>query len=150
MELNRFTDYSLRVLIFAAARDGEKVTLSEITAAYRISQHHLVKIVHFLGKQGYLRNTRGRTGGIMLGRKPEDICIGEVIRCAESNLDMVECFNPKTNTCRLTPACRLMGALMEARTAFLDVLDSYTLADFVQQKLSILKLLQPQRYLLAS
>ncbi len=150
MELNRFTDYSLRVLIFSAARGGEKVTLSEITTAYRISQHHLVKIVHYLGKKGYLRNTRGRTGGIMLGRKPEDIGIGEVIRCTESNLDLVECFNTKTNTCRLTPACKLKGALLEARAAFMDVLDTYTLADFVQQKLSILNLLQPQRYLLAS
>lgn len=150
MELNRFTDYSLRVLIFAAARGGEKVTLREITTAYRISQHHLVKIVHYLGKKGYLRNTRGRTGGIMLGRKPEDIGIGEVIRCTESNLDLVECFNTKTNTCRLTPACRLKGVLLDARAAFMDVLDTYTLADFVQQKLSILNLLQPQRCLLAS
>jgi Rrf2 family nitric oxide-sensitive transcriptional repressor len=150
MELSHFTDYSLRVLILAAARSGEKITLVEISTTYRISHHHLVKVVHYLGKAGYLRNTRGRTGGIMLGRKPEDICIGDVIRSTESHLDLVECFNTKTNTCRLTPACRLKGALMEARTAFLDVLDSYTLADFVQQKLSILRLLQPQRFSLAS
>src|SRR3954453_5588056 len=98
MELSRFTDYSLRVLIYAAARDGEKVTLTELAQAYRISHHHLVKIVHYLGKLGYLYNRRGRSGGILLGRKAAEIRVGEVIRRTESHFNLVECFSVGSDT----------------------------------------------------
>lgn len=141
MELSRFSDYSLRVLIYAAAREGEKVTLSELAQAYRISHHHLVKIVHYLGKLGYLNNRRGRSGGILLGRKPGDIRVGDVIRKTESHFNLAECFNPATDTCRISPTCRLKGVLHEACQAFLDVLDHYTIEDLVQSRSSILRLL---------
>lgn len=153
MELSRFTDYSLRVLIYAAARGGEKITLSELAQSYRISHHHLVKIVHHLGKLGYLNNRRGRSGGILLGRKPSDIRVGDVIRNTETHFNLVECFNPGTDTCRISPTCRLKGVLHEATQAFLDVLDHYTLEDLVQSRAPILRLLSltaPSRSALAS
>lgn len=142
MELSRFTDYSLRVLIYAAVRKPDKITLSELSRAYCISRHHLVKIVHHLGKLGYLANRRGRNGGIYLGRNPEQVSVGDVVRRTESHLNLVECFSPKNNACRLSPSCRLTGALIEARDAFLGVLDSYTLADIASNKRSILNLLR--------
>jgi len=142
MELSRFTDYSLRVLIYAAVRKPEKITLAELTRAYSISRHHLVKIVHHLGKLGYLENKRGRNGGIYLGRNPEQVSVGDVVRRTETHMNLVECFSPKSNACRLFPSCRLMGALIEARDAFFSVLDSYTLADVASNKRSILNLLR--------
>jgi Rrf2 family transcriptional regulator, nitric oxide-sensitive transcriptional repressor len=141
MELSRFTDYSLRVLIYAAARDGEKVTLSELAQAYRISHHHLVKIVHYLGKLGYLHNRRGRSGGILLGRKASDIRVGDVIRKTETHFNLVECFSAGSDTCRISPTCRLKGVFQEACQAFLDVLDHYTIEDLVQNRAPILRLL---------
>lgn len=141
MELSRFTDYSLRVLIYAAAREGEKVTLGELAQAYRISHHHLVKIVHYLGKLGYLHNRRGRSGGILLGRKPGDIRVGDVVRRTETHFHLVECFSASTDTCRISPTCRLKGVLHEACEAFLDVLDHYTIEDLVQSRAPILRLL---------
>lgn len=141
MELSRFSDYSLRVLIYAAAREGEKVTLSELAQAYRISHHHLVKIVHYLGKLGFLSNRRGRSGGILLGKKASDIRVGDVIRKTESHFNLVECFDPTTDTCRISPTCRLKGVLHEACQAFLDVLDHYTIEDLVQSRAPILRLL---------
>ena len=141
MELSRFTDYSLRVLIYAAVRGGQRITLGELAAAYQISHHHLVKIVHQLGKLGYLNNRRGRAGGILLGRSPSDIRVGEVIRRTESHFELTECFNQATDTCRISPTCRLKGVLHEARQAFFDVLDHYTLEDLVQSRSPILRLL---------
>lgn len=141
MELSRFSDYSLRVLMYAAARDNQKVTLSELAQAYRISHHHLVKIVHYLGKVGYLNNRRGRSGGIQLGKKAEEIRVGDVIRHTETHFNLAECFNPATDMCRISPTCRLKGVFHEARDAFLDVLDHYTLEDLVQNRNPILRLL---------
>lgn len=142
MDLSRFTDYSLRVLIYAAARNPEKITLTELTRAFQISRHHLVKIVHHLGKLGYLDNRRGRNGGIYLGRNPEQVSVGDVVRRTETHMNLVECFSPRSNACRIFSSCRLMGVLIEARDAFFSVLDSYTLADIASNKRSILNLLR--------
>lgn len=141
MELSRFSDYALRVLMYAAARENEKITLSELTQAYRISHHHLVKIVHYLGKLGYLKNTRGRSGGIRLGLAPAEIRVGDVIRKTETHMNLTECFDGASNMCKLSPSCRLKGVFFEAREAFLDVLDRYTVEDLVQSRGPLLRLL---------
>ena len=141
MELSRFTDYALRVLIYTAARSPEKVTLRELADAYRISHHHLVKIVHKLGALGYLRNQRGRSGGIYIGRPPADIRVGDVVRHTETHFNLAECFNAATDQCRISPVCRLKGVFHEACDSFLSVLDSYTIADLAIQRSGLLKLL---------
>jgi Rrf2 family nitric oxide-sensitive transcriptional repressor len=46
---------------------------------------------------------------------------------------VVECFDRETNTCPLSPACGLKGALREASDSFFAVLDRYTLADLVAE-----------------
>ena len=131
MRLSLFTDYSLRVLMFAALKDGAEFSISEVAGAYGISRHHLVKVVNHLAKLGYLETKRGRNGGISLGRKPEEIRIGMVVRRTESSPVIVECFDPQTNTCPLNGMCRLKGVLGEASLAFYNALDRHTLADLV-------------------
>jgi len=146
MELSRFSDYSLRVLMYAASKGDEKVTLSELANVHRISQHHLVKIVHYLGKLGYLQNRRGRCGGIRLGKEASEITVGEVIRKTETHFHLTECFQAGTNTCRLAPACRLKGVFQQACEAFLAVLDDYTLEDLVVNQKRALLALTPQTH----
>ncbi|MDB6138286.1 MAG: nsrR [Verrucomicrobiaceae bacterium] len=131
MRLSLFTDYSLRVLMFAALKDGVSFSLSEVAAAYGISRHHLVKVVNQLAKLGYLETKRGRQGGIGLGMKPEDIRIGMVVRRTQHSTFVVECFDPKTSACPINGVCRLRGVLGEAAMAFHNTLDRYTLADLV-------------------
>ncbi len=131
MRLSLFTDYSLRVLMFAALKEEQAFSLSEVATAYGISRHHLVKVVNQLSKLGYLETKRGRSGGIVLGMKPEEIRIGMVVRRTENSTFVVECFNPKTNTCPLNGVCRLKGVLGEAAMAFYTTLDRYTLTDLV-------------------
>ena len=131
MRLSLFTDYSLRILMFAALKEGQEFSLSEAAAAYKISRHHLVKVVNHLAKLGYLETRRGRNGGIGLGKKPEEIRIGMVVRRTESPTVMVECFDAHTNTCPINGMCKLKGVLGEASLAFYNALDRYTLADMV-------------------
>jgi len=133
MRLTVHSDYSLRVLIFLAARRGEMSTIPEIARAYGISRAHLMKVVHELGRLGYVETTRGRHGGLTLGRAPESIRVGEVLRQTEETLALVECFSKASpgDGCRIDGACRLKGALAEAMRAFFGVLDDYTLADIV-------------------
>jgi Rrf2 family nitric oxide-sensitive transcriptional repressor len=130
MRLTNFSDYALRVLMYAAVRQGHLITIEETADRYGISRTHLMKVVNLLTRSGYLMAVRGRAGGLRLDRAPEQIGLGDVVRATEPDFDLVECF-AAGGGCRITPNCRLRGALGEALAAFVSVLDQYTLADLV-------------------
>jgi Rrf2 family nitric oxide-sensitive transcriptional repressor len=134
MQLAVYTDYSLRVLIYLAVRPEQLATIEEISDAYEISRAHLMKVVHQLGRAGFLKTTRGRGGGIRLALPPEEISVGKVVRRMEERMALVECFDPKTSHCQIEPACGLRSVLKEALDAFLKTLDGYTLADLVAHR----------------
>jgi Rrf2 family nitric oxide-sensitive transcriptional repressor len=129
MKLTVFTDYSMRVLIYLAARPGQRATIAQVAGAYAISEHHLVKVVHFLGQAGWLRNVRGKGGGLELAQAPDQIVLGEVVRATEGEAVVAECFGSGHGDCCIAPVCRLRGVLREAMAAFEAVLERYTLAD---------------------
>jgi Rrf2 family nitric oxide-sensitive transcriptional repressor len=141
MKLTAFTDYSLRVLIYLAADPDQRATIAQIAGAYGISEHHLVKVVHFLGQQGWLHNVRGKGGGMELALPPERIAIGQVVRATEGQAVVAECFAADGGNCCIAPDCRLRGVLREALTAFESVLDRYTLADLVSNRKQLAQIL---------
>jgi Rrf2 family transcriptional regulator, nitric oxide-sensitive transcriptional repressor len=124
MRLSRHTDYALRVLIHLAARPERLASIAEIARTYAISENHLMKVVHLLGRAGFVRTVRGRGGGIGLAMPAAEIGIGSVVRQTETGLDLADCGG-----CVIAPACGLTGVLSEAMRAFLAVLDRYSLAD---------------------
>ena len=141
MKLTTFTDYSLRVLIHVAAAPEGRATIAEIAQAFAISENHLVKVVHLLGREGFLLNTRGRGGGLALARPAKEINVGAIVRLAEGGDFVAECFRAD-NRCSIAPVCRLAGVLEEALGAFYAVLDRYTLADLVHNKGRIASILR--------
>ncbi len=141
MRLTTFTDYSLRVLMYAGLHRDRLVTIAEMAQDYGISANHLMKVVHFLAQQGYLETTRGKGGGIRLANDPAAINLGDLVLHTESNNVLVECFSPATSRCRLLPACLLQGVLHEAQEAFYKVLGGYTLADLLVQPRGLAKAL---------
>ncbi|MFZ5897046.1 MAG: RrF2 family transcriptional regulator [Myxococcota bacterium] len=140
MQLTLFSDYSLRILLYLAAHHGERVALPEISAAYGISQHHLVKVVQRLIEEGWIESTRGRGGGLTLACEPRDINVGKVVRVTEPHMNIAECFDSVSNTCPIDGVCGLKKALTRAREAFLEELDRHTLADFVPRAPILIKL----------
>ena len=133
MRLTAFTDYSLRVLMFLAAQPGQRATIGQIASAYGISENHLVKVVHFLGKAGWLTNVRGKGGGLELARPAGQVNLGAVVRDAEGEAVVVECFG-SDNHCAIAGCCKLSGVLAEAVAAFEAVLARYTLADVTRNR----------------
>lgn len=132
MQLSLHADYACRVLIYLAIEP--QASIPKISEAFKISNNHLVKVVHHLGKAGFIKTTRGKGGGIQLARSSQEICLGEVIRAMEPNFEMVECFNRAKNTCRILPGCGLNHALKAASNAFLSTLDRYALSDVVKDE----------------
>ncbi|WP_240374775.1 Rrf2 family transcriptional regulator [Bacillus piscicola] len=143
MQLTSYTDYSLRVLIYLDTIVPPKLTsIREISEVYKISYNHLTKVVHELAKLGLVESIKGRNGGVRLAKKPADINVGWVVRQTEDNLTLVECFDEENSACVLTGHCRLRGILKEALHAYLEVLDSYTLADLTANQSILHQLLK--------
>jgi Rrf2 family nitric oxide-sensitive transcriptional repressor len=142
MRLTRYTDYAMRVLLYLGAQPEKVCSIGEIARAYGISQNHLMKVAHDLGKAGYVEGVRGRSGGIRLARPAEKINVGAVVRGSEEGFELVEC-----GSCVIAPACRLSGVLDEALAAFMAVLDRYTLADLLKKRSKLLSLfaIEPAR-----
>jgi Rrf2 family transcriptional regulator, nitric oxide-sensitive transcriptional repressor len=143
MQMTLHADYAFRILLYLGSQpEGHLVSTEEISRSYGISKHHLVRVVQTLNQHGYVTVSPGRSGGISLAREANRIRLGDVMRSAETNLNIVECFDPKTNTCPIVPACRLKPVLAEALDAFLAVLDRYSLADMLdpQRRIRLTKL----------
>ena len=134
MKLTAFTDYSLRVLIYLAADPERRATIAEISSSFDIKENHLTKVVHFLGKQGWVTTVRGKGGGLLLAKAAKDICVGRVVRDTEGAAMPAECFSAEDNHCAISHCCRLKGVLGEAVNAFYAVLDRYTLADISRNR----------------
>lgn len=131
MQLTRYTDYSLRVLIYLSLNRGRSSTISEIADFYKISRNHLVKVVHNLSLKKYINSSRGKGGGLKLAHNPADIIVGSVVRDTEPNFHVAECFNTVHDDCSVETICQLKHILDRATENFLNTLDGYTVADII-------------------
>ncbi|GAE24979.1 nitrite-sensitive transcriptional repressor NsrR [Halalkalibacter wakoensis JCM 9140] len=140
MHLTSYTDYALRTLIYLGSKkNSELARIKDIAMIYHISNNHMSKVVYELGQLGLIKTIRGKNGGIKLALNPKEINIGAVVRNTE-NMQIVECFDRKNNTCIITSACKLKFALNEALQAYLSVLDTYTLADVLTNQDELLEI----------
>ncbi|MCP1242009.1 Rrf2 family transcriptional regulator [Acetobacter lambici] len=135
MRLTLYTDYALRTLLYLAVNTDRRVSIREVAQTYGISENHLVKIIHHLGRGGFVQTQRGRGGGLTLGRPAEEICVGDVVRHTEEDMALVGCMarnGDEATPCLLSGGCSLRGVLGSALDAFMGVLDKATLADLLQ------------------
>lgn len=130
MRLTNFSDYALRMLMYAASAGDRLITIEEAARTFNVSKTHLNKVANTLTRAGYLKAVRGRSGGLALGQPAGAIRIGDVLRLTEPDFALVECF-ATGNQCVITKSCKLSGLLTEAVAAFQTTLDRHTLADIV-------------------
>lgn len=142
MRLTTFSDYALRVLMYAGAEGDRLITIEETAKTYSISRAHLMKVVNILTRMGYIKGVRGRSGGFTLAKRPEDINLGTVVRATEPDFALVECFSPGSE-CIITKCCRLPNVLNEALNSFVATLDRYTLADVMLNHCDFVPLQKP-------
>ncbi|PLQ01039.1 BadM/Rrf2 family transcriptional regulator [Cupriavidus pauculus] len=127
MQLTRFSDYALRLLMYVSRGDGTRpITIAEVGQQFDISHNHLVKVAARLSKLGWVSATRGRHGGLQLGPGAEKLSIGTILRELEGHKSVIDCSDPP---CALNGNCRLKRALDQAEEAFYQALDGVTLAE---------------------
>lgn len=141
MQLTKFSDYALRILMHLAAGDRQR-SAREIAQAQGLSFNHLAKISQWLAVEGYVEATRGRGGGMRLVRAADDISVGALLRKSEAGSPLVECLGEDGGCCALKPACGLLPYLAEAQEAFFATLDKRSLADVMSRKSGLAKLVE--------
>lgn len=129
MRLASFTDYGLRVLMRLAGSPNETISTGKIAGEFKISQHHLTKVVQDLVRGGFIVSQRGSGGGVRLAISADEISLGSVVRHLERHFALVECCQKDGGACVLQPRCRLKPRLLAAQDAFLKELDRTTVAD---------------------
>lgn len=137
MRMTFQTDYALRMLIYLAMRPDRACTVGDVAEAYQLSRNHLLKVALNLRKLGLVTTARGRSGGIRIAKSPEEINIGALVRATEEDFALVECLQGGGGACAISPSCRLKGMFGEALSAYLAVLDKYTLADIVRNRTAL-------------
>ena len=129
MQITKFSDFALRVLIHLAVSGEKRLSTREIAEQQGISFTHLAKVTQWLAAEGYVHASRGRNGGMTLATPPDAISIGAMLRKSEAGSALVECLRADGGCCALTPACGLLPLLSGAQEAFFAHLDSKTLED---------------------
>lgn len=140
MQLDKFTDYALRVLMTLAVHAPARIPTSEIAVLFGLSEHHLSKVASQLVRDGFVTSMRGRNGGLILARRPDEIQIGAVVRAMKHDDPVAECFG-NNRSCLVLPACGLRQPLAQAQEAFFATLDRYTLADVTRSHSALSALL---------
>ena len=130
MYLSKFTDYSYRILMYLGKHPNEIFTVEELSSILDLSTHHIKKIIYKLAKNGYICSSKGRNGGIKLGMEPCEINLGKLLELTEE-LNIVECFSQKTNSCNMNEGCKLKFIISDAFNEFKLKISNYTLADII-------------------
>jgi Rrf2 family protein len=125
--------YALRALLYLAARGGDApVQIAEIAEAERLPRKFLEQILLELKKPGIVRSHRGRTGGYSLGRPARDISFADVLRVTDGPLALSPCVSVmayrKCDDCFEETVCAIRKALLAARDATAEILESRNLA----------------------
>lgn len=129
MRLALHTDFALRTLMFLATRGvGTRCKITDVAQFFRISSHHVAKVVNQLARLGFVRSIRGIGGGIELVRDPHEISIGEVVMAFEGNMHLLECVGTE-NVCAIQNHCKLKGVLARAEQVQFEFLNGVRLGD---------------------
>jgi Rrf2 family nitric oxide-sensitive transcriptional repressor len=115
--------------MYLAGHPDKLCSVSEIAEYYGISRNHLVKVVHRLAQLGYIHSSKGKGGGIKLAYDPAKLKLGDLIQRLEPNMNIVECFDRETNTCKITSSCKLKHLLYQANEGFIAQMNQHTLLD---------------------
>ena len=130
MQLTKFTDFGLRILMYLASiPEQDLVTVGELAHRFDIPKNHLNKVVNKMVKQDWIIATPGRNGGIRMAQAPQTLHLGDILSVMEGHTQFVDCEQP---LCILKGNCYLKRVLDNGQRAFYADMNRYSLAELVQ------------------
>lgn len=139
MKISTKGRYALRVMLDLAIHNtGEYIPLKEVSQRQNITVKYLEQIIPHLKKMGYLRSTRGNSGGYRLAREPREYVIGDILRAMEGSLAPVSCLEDEKNSCEMINACPTLNFWKGLEKVISDYVDRVTLQDLLDQHHSLM------------
>ncbi len=132
MKISAKCDYACRAVLELTLQHETKrpVQISWIAERQDIPLKYLAQILNQLKRAGFVVSERGRSGGYFLGRSPDRVTLGEVVRSIEGPLLSINCLdNNSRMTCSIEARCALKGVWDELKVAMENVADSITFKD---------------------
>ena len=137
MQLNKQTDYAIRVLIYLAMMDCKQlVTADELVRKLNIARNHLTKIVSKLSKLRYIYTFRGTRGGMKIHPRAYEVDLYWIVSGFEPTFTVVEC---NTSDCPMTGLCEFKKILDKASAQFTKTLRQYRLNDIIPSGISVIE-----------
>lgn len=136
--LSQKTRYALKALVLLAEsekQDKGPVLIADLAHRGKMPQKFLEAILLELKHSGILQSKKGKGGGYLLGRTPEEIKVGEVVRLFDGPLALIPCASPRHAGCEECRGDENLGVnvlFKEVRDATSSILDGATLAKVVQ------------------
>ncbi|GGO81192.1 HTH-type transcriptional repressor NsrR [Marinobacterium nitratireducens] len=141
MQLNKQTDYAVRVLVYlGSAADSERCTVSEMSETLGVSANNLAKIVNRFANQGLITTVRGRNGGIQIKRETLDYPLGELVSMFEPDCELADCDHAN---CNLVEQCGWRDVLAGSREAMIAHMNRYRVRDLLKDRAWLNRVLRP-------
>ena len=132
MKISTKGRYALRIMIDIAENDKfDYVSIKSISERQKISNKYIEQIISKLLKSGLLITHRGQNGGYKLSRKPKEYKVGEILRIAEGDLNVIDCVNDYD--CPRKSLCNTYSFWKGLDTVINEYADSYTLEELLKK-----------------
>jgi Rrf2 family cysteine metabolism transcriptional repressor len=127
--------YGLRAILDLAVHYNDKpIAISAISMRQNISEGYLEQLMIPMKKYGLVTSVRGAKGGYILAKEPHEIIVGDVFRALEGPLNFASCVSEKPlESCGMEDTCFSKKLWHDLQMAISNVLDSYTLADLLEE-----------------
>jgi Rrf2 family cysteine metabolism transcriptional repressor len=134
MKLSTKGRYGLKAMLDLAVHCKEgHVALNSIAERQQISENYLEQLFAALKKAKLVKSVRGSQGGYSLGRSPEKITVGDILRTLEGSMSPTECVseNCETHHCSNSECCVTRNVWEKIRDGIYNVIDNITLKELV-------------------
>ena len=131
--------YALRAMIYLAKHaEAEPMLIADLAKAEKLPKKFLERILLDLKQAGILQSRKGKGGGYLLGRSPDKISLGEIIRKMDGPLAPVPCVSQTAYTrckeCTDEAGCEIRLVMKNVRDSIASILDGTTLGDIVSRR----------------
>lgn len=128
MRIARHTDYAARLLLhLTSLGEGASASISEIAEQRLLPVPFIRRMVARLVSAGILKTTRGKNGGISLGRPASAITLADVVVAMEGPIALNDCVH-QPGACPFMQSCPVQKAWVDVSSVLADHLSSITFA----------------------
>ena len=136
--LSKRSKYAIKAMVALARHgDGDPVRIADLADQESIPKKFLEGILLALRNNGLLQSRKGQGGGYLLGRKPQDIYVGQIVRLFDGPLAPIPCASETAyvpcDDCHDEAGCAVRIAMRRVRDATAKILDNTSLAQLIRQ-----------------